>query len=63
MSSFTFGTFKYILMLILLYFYLSSIFNAGPLLVTEYFFSVVLPLLLKVKDPSTSSTMARVIRT
>ena len=35
-SSFTFDTFKYMLLLILLYFYLRNIFNAGLLLVTEY---------------------------
>ncbi len=37
-------------MLILLYFYLSNILNAGLLLVTEYFYTVVL------QDLSTSST-------
>ncbi len=41
--------FNYILMLILLYFCLSKTLNAGLLLVTEYFYTVVLLLLLKYK--------------
>ena len=44
MSSFTFDT--YILPLILVYFYFSNVFNA-LLLVMEYIFIVVFPLLLK----------------
>ncbi len=42
-----FWYFKYILMLIFEYFYLSKNFNAGLLLVFEWFFTVVLLLLLK----------------
>ncbi len=34
-------------MIILTYFYFSDIFNAGLLLVTEYFYSVVVVLVLK----------------
>ncbi len=44
---FYFWYFKYILMPVLTYFYLSKILNAGLLLVTEYFYNVVLFLLLK----------------
>ncbi len=42
MSHFYFWYFKYILMLIFLYFYLSKILNAGLLLVTKYFYTVLL---------------------
>ncbi len=49
-----FWLFQYILMLILLYLYLSNILSAGFLLATKYFCSVVLLLLLQ--DLSTCST-------
>ncbi len=42
---FYFLYFKYILMLILLYFCLSKILNAGLLLIAEYFYTVLLLLL------------------
>ncbi len=36
----TFGTFKFILMLIIFFFYLSNILNTGLSLVTKYFYCV-----------------------
>ncbi len=44
---FYFQYFKYILLIILTYFHLSKTLNARLLLVTEYFYSVVLVLLLE----------------
>ena len=41
--------FKYILMLMLLNFYFSNILNAGLLHLTEYSYTLVLPLSLKYK--------------
>ena len=51
-----FGYLKYYLMLVLFYFYFCTIFNAGLLLVSEYLYTVVLLLLLKLNYLSTAST-------
>ncbi len=49
MCLFYFKYLKYVFLIILAYFYLCKIFNAGFLLVTKYFYSVLFVLLLKLR--------------